>query len=381
MTRHRSPVHGRSPVDDRLPVRPSPVHGRSPVDDRLPVRRRSRTAVAGLIAALLVAVLATGAGCGGGRRAGSGRSGGATASATASALPGAGGAGSKATPTPAAARYPVPTPGKVILGAYLDQSGLSERQSLARRRQQLGRDYRILHWFYDWTDGLPATLDPPARVIPMLSWTGATYASINSGSQDRLITQAARDIARYGRPVLLRWAWEMNGSWYAWSGSNNGNNPACFVAAWRHVHDIFMANGATNVGWVWGPNWYSKPEAAWNALSAYYPGDGYVDWIAISGYSDGAQTPENLFGAFYREFAGRKPLMIAETSAVDRGGRVKADWIDLLHTWIAAHPQIAALVWWDTDTTPGTSENFSIDSDKAGLEAFRQLATDPYFGG
>ncbi len=33
----------------------------------------------------------------------------------------------------------------------------------------------------------------------------------------------------------------------------NGDQPGEFVAAWRHVHDIFTSVGATNATWVWCP--------------------------------------------------------------------------------------------------------------------------------
>ena len=46
----------------------------------------------------------------------------------------------------------------------------------------------------------------------------------------------------------------MNGNWFAWMEGVNGNQPGEYVAAWRHVHDIFTAVGATNVSWVWCPN-------------------------------------------------------------------------------------------------------------------------------
>ena len=46
----------------------------------------------------------------------------------------------------------------------------------------------------------------------------------------------------------------MNGNWFPWSEGVNGNQAGEYVTAWRHVHDIFTAVGATNVTWVWCPN-------------------------------------------------------------------------------------------------------------------------------
>ncbi len=269
-----------------------------------------------------------------------------------------------------------------MLGAYLDLSGMDEAQSMALRRQQLGRDLRILHRYYTWTDPLP---DSPAGLAPdtilLISWDGSAYAPVNNGSQDELIGRAADALVRYRSPVFLRWAWEMNGDWFDWGGPRNGNNPAGFVTAWRHVHDIFVARGATNVAWVWGPNAGSVPPQPWNDMTKYYPGDAYVDWVGVSGYLMGRETPDSLFAGLVRSYGGRKPIMIAETGALEKGGTVKADWIDNLAAWVKAHPAVGVLVWFDTDNDKGTGKNWRIDSTPAALAAYRRLADDPHFAG
>jgi hypothetical protein len=299
-----------------------------------------------------------------------------------SAAPSGAAAGGAASPSPEHAGAPQPVPGKVMLGAYLDLSGLDQAQSLALRRQQLGRDLRILHRYYRWTDTLPDNgNDVPADSILMLSWDGAAYATITNRSQDAMIAKDADALARYRRPVFLRWAWEMNGNWFVWGGAKNGNNPAGFITAWRHMHDIFVAHGATNVAWVWGPNAGSVPAQPWNEMGRYYPGDGYVDWVGLSGYFGNRETPEYLFGSVVRNYGTRKPIMIAETGALEKGGTVKSDWIDQLAAWITAHPAVGALVWFDTDNDKGTGKNWRIDSSPTALAAFRRLANDPRFTG
>ena len=77
--------------------------------------------------------------------------------------------------------------------------------------------------------------------------------NIADGKFDSYIRTWARTLAAYGGEVQLRFAQEMNGDWYPWGRGTNGNTPAEFVKAWRHVHDIFTAAGATNVQWVWRP--------------------------------------------------------------------------------------------------------------------------------
>jgi len=271
---------------------------------------------------------------------------------------------------------------KVMLGAFVSLLNTAQGPALTLRKQQLGRDFRILHYYYEWTDQLPTAMPTVgAGQYALLSWRAPSYKAILNGSQDALIAKQADRLAQYGKPVFLRWAWEMNGSWYVWGGAKNDSRPQDFTAAWRRVHDIFQAHNAVNVGWVWGPNWYSKPNEPWNEMINYYPGDAYVDWVAISGYGDSGLTPSAIYDAFYNQFAARKPLMIAETGVNDRGGTTKPDWIDALGTWVKAHPAVAAIVWYDTDHSPGTKENFRLDSTPGSLEAFKKISSDAYFSG
>ena len=74
----------------------------------------------------------------------------------------------------------------------------------------------------------------------------------------------------------------------------NGNTPADYVAMWRHVVDIFRAEGALNAQWAWSPNviylnGFNSYQRQSADLRALYPGDGYVDWVGVSVYNDGAR--------------------------------------------------------------------------------------------
>ncbi len=278
---------------------------------------------------------------------------------------------------------PVPLrPGKVMLGAYLGLEGRSLTESLALRRSQLGRDERIVHVFYDFDDTLPYAVESlPAGATPMVSWRGCPLTDITSGASDALIIRAARQLKRMGRPVLLRWGWEMNGDWYKWSAARNNKDSKAYVAAWQRLHRIFAEQKATNVSWVWSPNWNSAPIADWNTFAALYPGDSYVDWVGVSGYNLHRETPDTMFGGIYRAYAARKPIMITEVGSMDRGGRTKADWITLFAAWVEAHPGVGAVTWFDTDTHPGYDEKWRIDTDAESLAAYRAMAASARFSG
>ena len=86
---------------------------------------------------------------------------------------------------------------------------------------------------------------------------------------------------------MLRYGHEMNGSWYPRADGVNGNAPGDFAAAWRHVHDVVTAAGATNPSWVWSPN---IPYTGSTPLDGLYPGAVYVDAVALDGYNWGTSA-------------------------------------------------------------------------------------------
>jgi hypothetical protein len=294
-------------------------------------------------------------------------------------------AGASASPPPAVVAegggaFPF-QPGKVVLGAYTQLKGLSTAEGIALRKKELGRPERIVHRFYSWTDPLPVSLPyVTSKSTVMISWRGPHNAQVNNGSADKLIAKAARRMAQRKVPTLLRWGWDMNRDFYDWGGGENGKDTAGYIKAYRRIHGIFADEGADNVSWVWGPNWNSHPDEEWNAISHYYPGDEYVDWAGVSGYAQ-AQTPGDIFDEFYATYAKRKPIMITEVSAVDRGGSTKPDWINSLRQWVKSRPAVGAVVWFDTDIHPGSTEKWRFDSTTASLKAYKAMSDDPVFHG
>ena len=66
---------------------------------------------------------------------------------------------------------------------------------------------------------------------------------------------------------------------------------------------------------MWCPNSNSVPSQDWNDPLAAYPGDDYVDWIAIDGYDfDGNATFADIFSKIYDELIRKidKPIYVGE---------------------------------------------------------------------
>jgi Glycosyl hydrolase family 26 len=204
--------------------------------------------------------------------------------------------------------------------------------------------------------------------LPIFSWASqSTPSSLNepefqlskviSGNFDSYIREFAQAAKAWGHPFFLRFNWEMNGNWFPWSEGVNGNNPGEYVAAWRHVHDIFTEVGATNVSWVWCPN--VDPYGKLQNLASLYPGNEYVDWTGLDGYNWGTNPAspkgwmsfDELFRRTYDQIAETiapsKPLLITEVGSSEYGGS-KAAWIEAaLRSARTNYPDLRGICWFE----------------------------------
>jgi mannan endo-1,4-beta-mannosidase len=250
--------------------------------------------------------------------------------------------------------------------------------------RQVGQRTDIVMWFADWEH---ARFDPRQAAaiarrgsVPEISWepwdsaVGTNrpqpryrLATIIAGRHDAYIRSWARGIARYGRPLRLRFAQEMNGTWYPWGERTNGNQQGEFVRAWRHVHEIFTRAGARNVTWVWAP-----VTAA--ITDRYYPGTAYTDVVGLSGFNGGTaafrrhwRSFDEIFGPGLSDldhlFPG-KPIEITEVGATDHGGD-KAKWIRGMFKTLTRRQAIRAVVWFNVRK----ETDWRVSSSRRGLAA------------
>jgi mannan endo-1,4-beta-mannosidase len=180
-----------------------------------------------------------------------------------------------------------------------------------------------------------------------------------------------------GRPIVLRFAAEMNGNWYPWSESLNGNAVGEFAQAWRHIHDRFEAVGADNVIWLWSVN---RTNNLSTDIATYYPGDEYVDWVGMSGYlrqlTPGV-TPS--FSATFDLTLGQlralttKPILLAEIGAgTDETN--KSAWIRSLFSGMAASPDIIGFLYFNDQKVGG---DWRLQTSQAVVNAFADGVDHP----
>jgi hypothetical protein len=240
--------------------------------------------------------------------------------------------------------------------------------------------------------------------IPVLdwgSWDAAVGTSqpdfqlrdISNGAHDAYLHAWARGAKAWGKPFFIRLDAEMNGWWRPWSEQVNGNSAGDFAPAWRHVVDIFRAEGATNVTWVWCPN-VQGPSST--PLPRLYPGNSYVDWTCMDGYNYGTLRGNkwHSFTEVFRpsayngyidtygllgQIAPGKPIMVGETASSEQGG-VKSAWITTLlgAELPVGFPNVKALIWFNWNADDPTKD-WPIQSSTASQSAFKAGIASSYY--
>lgn len=226
-----------------------------------------------------------------------------------------------------------------------------------------------------WVKDFDSALRP--NLPPIAEREYASLAAIARGDYDFYIVPWAAEAAKYGKPMFLRFAHEMNDPYrYPW-GPQNGNRPADFIAAWKHVHAVFVKMNATNVLWVWSPH-ISMP---W--FEYYYPGPELVDWVGTGVLNYGDVAPWSRWWTFHqileksydtlRGFG--KPIMITEFGSLTSGGDATQWYADAFRDLHEKYAGVRAVVFFNQtqDVTLSTSPlDWSVQQSASATAVVRQ---------
>jgi len=273
----------------------------------------------------------------------------------------------------------------IQLGAYTPEAPANAR-ALSEYAAMVGRQPDIVMWYRDF--GRPllgsneiANLQATGQT-PMVTWEpyNQSLSQIASGAYDSYLHKSA-DIAKsWGGTLMVRFAHEMNGTWYPWAGSDSA--PSTYLAAWQHIVSLFRSDGATNVKWVWSP--FVQVGRKY-PIPSYFPGDAWVDYVGLDGYNWGSangtwQSLEAVFSASYSIVTqlSTKPVIITETSSSETGGD-KAAWIraGLMSTIPQSFPRVSAVVWFNNVQ----EDDWRVNSSQASLGAYRAVVNCWIYGG
>lgn len=209
---------------------------------------------------------------------------------------------------------------------------------------------------------------------------------IADGAYDAKIQRLFQALDELKRPVFLRIGYEFD-------GPHNRYPPETFVAAYRVIARAMRAN--RDILLVWH-SYAMLPTYQEQAIADWYPGDHYVDWLAISFFQvgdEGYHRAPNRDAVLALAREKGKPVLIAEASAIRYTRRQKTltgqaywdYWYKPFFALIESHPEIKAVsiinVNWDSQNQHRELEwgDCRLDSDPVVLEHWRAKAAAPYW--
>ncbi len=266
------------------------------------------------------------------------------------------------------------------VGSRHGHTRAQRERAVLELESKLGRKLAIDHTYVPWgtSIGWQPAWDLAQGRIPLISFGNqGDTREVAAGRHDAYLRSIAQQVRALGRPVLLRYAYEMDGDGnrdWVHSGPD-------YVAAWRHVRQLFDGVPAA---WVWAPNAAAFVDPS--AVQRYWPGDGYVDWIGADGYNwygcrnrTDWRSLREIFQPFYDWGIERhKPLMIAETGTTEDPadpGRKRA-WYTQAASALQSMPRVRAVMFFDS----GNSCPWWVDTTPQSLKGFRTLAKSANLG-
>jgi hypothetical protein len=202
--------------------------------------------------------------------------------------------------------------------------------------------------------------------------------------------------------LIAEYGVEVNGEWFPWNGRWNGggtmtgygdpnqpDGPERFRDAYRHIIQTCRDEGAENVTWVFHVNDGDWPDVNWNRLENYYPGDTYIDWLAISSY--GAQTPLDNWWPIFRvsmddvyprvaSLSATKPIIVAEFGVTNNNPLgSQSQWANaaLMNITNFRWPRVIAFSWWNewwqNDNNPAHDTNMRVQDNPLLAQVFKNL--------
>ncbi len=227
---------------------------------------------------------------------------------------------------------------------------------------------------------------------------------ILAGKWDIYIDQWADAARNYGKPMLVSWGIEMNGTWFPWSGFYYGGSkvighkdgrplyagPELVKQAYRYVVNRVRARKADNILWGFHVNHYGMPQESWNMMVNYYPGTDYVDWLGLSVYGKMLRAEDwasfyNVMESSYQEICqldAQKPVIVAEWGVGEFPPGNKAEFITKAFADLQTRYQrVKGAVYWHErwENTDGSYSNLRVNSSPEALDAYRDAVAIPYW--
>jgi mannan endo-1,4-beta-mannosidase len=272
----------------------------------------------------------------------------------------------------AAVRAVLPDRSMSYLGVF-EKGSPASMKPVAGFAKMAGREPNLIQYYLGWrafdASYAKAAWARGSSLLVDLDPTGVSLSSIADGHQNSYLDALAAVIRGFGHPVAISFGHEMNGDWYPWGWGHKDAPPKTFVAAWKHIVELFSKAGAGNVTWLWTINALGPHEGP---IRDWWPGAKYVSWVGINGYlytkSSSFQSEFGQSIAAVRRLT-RQPIFISETAVGAFSGQ--AAKITALFAG-ASHDHLLGLLWFDADQSGGRFKlDWRLEGHRSAETAFR----------
>jgi hypothetical protein len=305
--------------------------------------------------------------------------------------------------TPVGSVVAADPPRTLAFGAFPQtRGGQTQRQATEQLETQIGRRLEVVRVFERWTDQFPDAFHQWLRdtdrtailsVKPVrangtrITWSA--LASAAPGSQiDTEMRSWARRLRDFGKPIYVTLHHEPEAAANISYGTD-----VDYISAWRRWVDVLRQEGATNARFMFITTdySYSLPASDRRYTPKWYPGDDWVDSLAIDAYNwhvcrpnqDNAWKPLAQIIEPFRQFGALHPtkdLWLTEWASWDDPAAPghKAQWIDEANVLFAqpAYAQFVGVSYFNSGAINADFVNCQwwVDTSASSLASFANMA-------
>jgi hypothetical protein len=272
--------------------------------------------------------------------------------------------------TPPTVHASLPPAADSYLGVFEDGSP-PNYEPIAEFAQAAGRPPNLVEYYSGWAQPFAtsyAQMIHTHGIIPFVQIdpTLASVSAIAAGDYDIYLRLYADSVRNFGHPVVIGFGHEMNASWYSWGYRRTPSST--FIAAWRHIVNLFRGQGADNVTWLWT---LQADQSGTGPVESWWPGASYVNWIGIDGYyTRPSDTFARVFGETIdqvREFTD-KPVLLSETAVGPEAGQA----LKIPNLFEGIHKyKMLGLVWFDKVGGTILHQDWRIENNPVAEFSFR----------
>jgi hypothetical protein len=203
--------------------------------------------------------------------------------------------------------------------------------------------------------------------VPMLPCGGPStqcatnvsdYNEVANGGADGYYKTLAQNLVSAGfGSSYIRLGWEFNASWMGWSVCNQQGSGLTswandFVPAYRNIVNSMRSVSGENFKFIWNPLVSSNVSCPGGNLNKFYPGNSYVDVVALDVYdglgqatkSDAARWADLLNGVNAGDWTSVKPTAIS-------GQKFEGYGLDWLTAFAKEHGKLVGIPEWGLDSS------------------------------